>query len=93
MIKTFKCKETKKIFLREPSRKISSAIHRVAYRKLLMLNEALTLNDLCVPPGNKLELLKGDRKDCYSIRINKCWRICFEWINGDQYNVEIVNYH
>ncbi|HVO84554.1 MAG TPA: type II toxin-antitoxin system RelE/ParE family toxin, partial [Syntrophobacteria bacterium] len=58
-----------------------------------MLNRALTLADLRVPPGNRLEMLRGDREDQYSIRINEQWRICFEWRDGDAYNVEIVDYH
>jgi len=65
----------------------------MAFRKLRMLNRALTLADLRVPPGNRLEMLRGDREDQYSIRINEQWRICFEWRDGDAYNVEIVDYH
>jgi proteic killer suppression protein len=65
----------------------------MAFRKLRMLNRALTLADLRVPPGNRLEMLRGDREDQYSIRINEQWRICFEWREGDAYNVEIVDYH
>ncbi|MBN1684657.1 MAG: type II toxin-antitoxin system RelE/ParE family toxin [Gammaproteobacteria bacterium] len=93
MIKTFNCKETKKLFSREVTKKIPFNVRRAAYRKLLILNEALTLNDLRILPGNNLELLKGDRKNLYSIQINKRWRICFEWMNGDKYNVEIADYH
>ena len=65
----------------------------MAFRKLRMLNRALTLADLRVPPGNRLEMLRGDREGQYSIRINEQWRICFEWRDGDAYNVEIVDYH
>lgn len=68
-------------------------IHRTALRKLRMLNQARTLNDLRVPPGNRLEALKGDRHGQYSIRINERWRICFVWEQGDVYEVEIVDYH
>jgi toxin HigB-1 len=69
------------------------AFERVARRKLLYLHQARRLDDLRVPPGNKLELLKGDRAGRYSIRINDQWRICFVWRDGDAYEVEIVDYH
>jgi proteic killer suppression protein len=68
-------------------------IQQVALRKLRMLNRAMTLQDLRVPPANRLEKLSGGRADQYSIRINDQWRICFEWQAGDAYNVEIVDYH
>jgi len=68
-------------------------IQRIALRKLRMLNRAKTLRDLLVPPGNRLEALHGDREGQYSIRINDKWRICFEWQEGDAYNVEILDYH
>jgi toxin HigB-1 len=58
-----------------------------------MLNIALTLDDLCIPPANRLEKLSGDRSGQYSLRVNNQWRICFEWIDGDAYNVEIVDGH
>ncbi len=93
MIKSFKCKETRKIFQREFSKKIPSDLHRIALRKLRMLNRAQLLNDLKVPPGNKLEALKGNRKGQYCIRINDQWRICFLWNNGEIENVEITDYH
>ena len=93
MIRSFKCKETKKIFNRTFSRKFPQDIQRVALRKLRMLNRAKTLKDLIVPPGNRLEALHGDREGQYSIRINDQWRICFELQKGDAYNVEIVDYH
>ena len=69
------------------------AIERPARRKLLYLNQARRLEDLREPPGNKLELLKGDRAGMYSIRINDQWRVCFAWRNGDAHDVEIVDYH
>lgn len=69
------------------------AIERAARRKLLYLHRARTLEDLKAPPGNRLELLRGDRKGQYSIRINDQWRICFAWRDGDAYDVEIVDYH
>ena len=93
MIKTFKSEETKKIFARQRSRKLPQDIQQVAYRKLRMLNNAIDLNDLRIPPANRLEKLKGDRDGQYSIRINDQWRICFDWLNGDALNVEIVDYH
>ena len=65
----------------------------MALRKLRMLNRAATLNDLRVPPANRLEKLKGDRQGQYSIRINDQWRICFKWQDGDAYDVEIIDYH
>ena len=93
MIRSFKCKETEKIFNRTFSRKFPQDIQRVTLRKLRMLNRAKTLKDLSVPPGNRLEALHGDREGQYSIRINDQWRICFELQKGDAYNVEIVDYH
>ena len=96
MIKSFKCKETNKIFNREYAKKLPTNIQRIAFRKLRMLNRAHILNDLKippVPPGNKLELLSGDRSGQYSIRINDQWRICFKWNDQDAFDVEIVDYH
>ena len=93
MIKTFKSKETEKIFARQRSRKLPADIQQTAYRKLRMLNNAFDLNDLRIPPANRLEKLKGDREGQYSIRINDQWRICFDWSNGDAINVEIIDYH
>ncbi len=93
MIKTFKCKETEKIFNRNFSKKFPQNIQRVSLRKLRMINRAEILNDLKVPPANRLEALHGKRKGQYSIRINDQWRICFKWKKGEVYNVEIVDYH
>jgi proteic killer suppression protein len=93
MIKGFKDKEAERLFNREPSRKLAPEIHRLCLRKLRMLNRARTLDDLRVPPGNRLEALKGDRLGQYSIRINDRWRICFVWERGDVYEVETVDYH
>jgi proteic killer suppression protein len=73
--------------------KLPNSIQNTARRKLRMLNNSSRINDLRVPPSNRLELLKGDRKGQYSIRVNDQWRICFEWMEGDCYNVEIVDYH
>lgn len=93
MIRSFKCKETEKIFHRQFVKKFPNDIQRVALRKLRMLNRAKTLRDLLVPPGNRFEALKGIRKGQHSIRINNQWRICFEWHENDARNVEIVDYH
>lgn len=93
MIRSFKCKETEKIFNRYYSKKFPNDIQRVALRKLRMLNRAQALQDLRVPPGNRLEELKGDRKGQCSIRINDQWRICFEWHEDDAFKIEIVDYH
>jgi len=93
MIRIFKCAETEKIFRRQRSRKLPSDIQQVALRKLRMLNRAITLNDIRVPPANHLKKLKGEREGQHSIRINAQWRICFVWLEGDIYDVEIVDYH
>ena len=93
MIRSFKCKETERIFSRRRSRKLPHDIQQAALRKLRMLNRSVTLNDLRVPPANRLEKLKGDRVGQHSIRINEQWRICFEWRDGDAFEVEIVDYH
>jgi toxin HigB-1 len=93
MIRSFRDKETERIFLREPRTKLARPFQRAALRKLLMLHAAVSLNDLLVPPGNRLEKLSGDREGQYSIRINDQWRICFEWVDGDAHKVEIVDYH
>ena len=93
MIRDFKDKETQKVFERKRSRKLPSDIQQVALRKLRMLNRAETLQDLRVPPANRLERLVGDRESQYSIRINDQWRICFLWQDGDALDVEIVDYH
>jgi proteic killer suppression protein len=93
MIKSFRCKETEKLFLRERSSRFSADLHRIALRKLLLLDAAERLEDLGIPPGNRLKRLTGNRQGQYSIRINDQWRICFRWSEGDAYEVEIVDYH
>jgi proteic killer suppression protein len=93
VIKTFKDAETQKIYQRERSRKLPSDIQQVALRKLRMINNAANLNDLRIPPANRLEKLSGDRAGQHSIRINDQWRICFEWRVSDAFNVEITDYH
>ena len=93
MIKSFRCKETKKIFGRRFSKKLPTNIQANARQKLIILDSATAINDLRIPPGYRLEELKDDRKGQHSIRINGQLRICFEWKNGDTFNVEIVDYH
>jgi toxin HigB-1 len=93
MIKSFRDKETEKIFNRQISSKLPQDIQRIARKKLVILDAAVELNDLRTPPGNRLEALKGKRKGQHSIRINAQWRICFEWRDGDAYHAEITDYH
>jgi len=93
MIRSFKDKETEKLFGRIRSAKLPGNIERVALRKLRMLNRAQKLADLRVPPANRLERLSGDRAGQYSIRINDQWRICFRWEAGDAFEVELVDSH
>jgi proteic killer suppression protein len=93
MIKSFKNKETEKVYSREGSSKLPRDIQQVAFRKLRMINNARNLNDLKIPPANRLEKLKGTREGQYSIRINDQWRICFTWQEADAYDVEIADYH
>jgi proteic killer suppression protein len=92
VIRSFRCKETKRLFDRLPSRR-GRSIERVVRRKLEMLNAVTSLADLAVPPSNRLEALKGDRRGQHSIRINDQWRLCFVWRDGDAYDVEVVDYH
>jgi proteic killer suppression protein len=93
MIKSFKDKETEKLFNRHFSKKLPQNLQHLARRKLVMLDAVPELNALRIPPGNRLEALKGDRKDQHSIRINDQWRVCFRWKTGDAYDVEIADYH
>lgn len=93
MIKGFGDKQTEKIWNGNRSKKLPNEIQNVARRKLRMLNNAQEVNDLRIPPANRLEKLKGDLKDFYSIRINNQWRIIFQWKNNDAYDAEIVDYH
>ncbi len=90
MIKSFKNKETEEVYSREGSSKLPQDIQQVALRKLRMIYNARNLNDLRIPPANKL---KGDREGQMSIRINDQWRICFIWRGGDAHEVEIADYH
>ena len=93
MIKSFRDKETEKIFNRYFSNKLPQNIQNIARKKLIILDAVTEIDDLRVPPGNRLEALKGNRKGQHSIRINDQWRICFKWKDGDSYNVEITDYH
>jgi len=93
MIIGFASKETGKVWQGEVSRKLPGDIQQVALRKLFMLDKAQTLDDLRIPPANRLEALKGARKGQHSIRINDQWRICFVWTNSGPDTVEIVDYH
>ncbi len=93
MIKTFRDAETEKVFRRQVSRKLPPTIQQTALRKLRMLNNAAVLEDLRIPPANRLEKLSGNRAGQYSIRINNQWRICFEWRDNNAYDVEITDYH
>lgn len=93
MIKSFRDKETEKLFHREPSRKFPSSIQRTAMRKLWIIDAAIHVSDLRVPPGNHLEILSSKRRGQYSIRINDQWRICFKWRKPHAHDVEIVDYH
>lgn len=93
MIKSFADAETEKVFRRRFSRRLPESIQVTALRKLRMLSNAQSINDLRSPPANRLEKLAADRTGQYSIRINDAWRICFIWRDGDAYAVEIVDYH
>jgi proteic killer suppression protein len=93
MIKSFRDRETERVFERRLSRRLPGDIQRVAYRKLVQLDAANRLETLRVPPGNRLEALSGNRRGQHSIRINDQWRVCFVWREGDAYEVEIADYH
>ena len=93
MIKSFDDKESEKIWNGIRSKKFPNEIQDVVRRKLRMINNAQDVNDLRIPPANKLEKLKGDLQEYYSIRINNQWRIIFKWINNDAYEIRIVDYH
>ena len=93
MIKSFRDKDTEHIWNRDQSKKFSVEIQRTALRKLVVLDGAETLQDLRIPPGNRLEKLTGSRYGQMSIRVNDQWRICFLWKDGNAHEVEIVDYH
>ena len=93
MIMGFRDEESEKVFLRERSRKLPPDVQRIAQRKLVILDAADLLQDLRVPPGNRLESLSGRREGQHSIRVNDRWRICFRWSDSNAYEVEITDYH
>jgi len=93
VIKSFRGKIAGQVFNRERAPRFPEDSYRTALRKLVMVDAAVALQDLRAPPSNRLEKLKGDRAGQYSLRINDQWRICFDWKEGDAYNVEIADYH
>jgi proteic killer suppression protein len=93
MIRSFRDRETERLFRREPVRRLPPEVRRVGLRKLVLLDAAESLEDLRVSPGNRLEKLTRDRAGQHSIRINDQWRVCFRWKEGDAEDVEIVDYH
>ena len=93
MIKSFADKNTEKIWNQQWVISAPREVQRVAFRKLVMINRAIALNDLLIPPGNRLEKLSGDLDGAMSIRINKKYRICYFWLNNDAYDVELTDYH
>ena len=93
MIRGFRDTETERLFRRERGSKLSRPLQRAALRKLLLLDAAESLDDLRVPPGNRLEKLAGDREGQYSIRVNDQYRVCFRWEGSEAHDVEVVDYH
>lgn len=93
MLQSFADRDTERVWQRRQVRKLDRDLQRVALRKLLILDAADALDDLRVPPGNRLEKLRGDRRNSHSIRINQQWRICFRWTSAGPEDVEIVDYH
>ena len=93
MIRSFRDAETERLWYEERSRRIPASLHKAALKKLQILNAAGALSDLALPPGNRLERLKGDREGEHSIRINEQYRVCFEWREGSACRVEITDYH
>ena len=93
MIRSFADGDTERVFQRLACKRFSADLQRIAYRKLTLLDAAESIDDLRIPPGNRLEKLKADRQGQHSIRINDQWRICFHWKEGEAYDVEITDYH
>ena len=93
MIKTYRDRDTEAVAQRRRVGKFPQDVQRRVQRKLMILNNATTINDLRIPPGNRLEVLSGDRRGQHSIRVNEQWRICFVWSEGDAHQVEMVDYH
>jgi proteic killer suppression protein len=93
VIRSFRDRDTERVFRRLPVRRFAPDVQRAAYRKLLILDAATSLDELRLPPGNRLEKLSGDRRGQHSIRVNAQWRVCFRWEGGDAFDVEIADYH
>jgi proteic killer suppression protein len=93
VIQTFSDRDTERLFHREPVRRFPAELQRAMLRKLVLVDAAEQLEDLRVPPGNRLEKLKGDRAGQHSIRVNDQWRICFRWKDGNAFDVAVVDYH
>ena len=93
VLRSFADKDTQRVWRRERTKKLDQNTERAALRKLLMLDAADVLDDLTVPPGNRLEKLRGGRAGQYSVRVNQQWRICFRWSSAGPEDVEIVDYH
>jgi proteic killer suppression protein len=93
VIRSFGDKDTARLFTRERVRRWSTEVQHVALRKLRMLDAATTLHDLRVPPANRLEKFRGDRRGQWSIRVNDQWRLCFRWMDTDTHDVQLVDYH
>jgi proteic killer suppression protein len=93
VVRSFRDRDTERLFRRETPRRIPRAVWRSAMRRLLILDAAERLGDLRTPPGNRLEKLAGKRRGQHSIRINDQWRICFRWSSGDAEDVEVTDYH
>jgi len=93
VLQSFSDKDTERVWQRQRSKRLDPTPRRAALRKLLILDAADQIGDLRIPPGNRLEKLKGDRANTYSIRINDQWRICFRWTNAGPEDIEIVDYH
>jgi proteic killer suppression protein len=93
VLQSFRDKDTERVWQRQRVRRLDEDTRRAALRKLLILDAADAINDLRIPPGNRLEKLKGDRAGGYSIRVNQQWRICFRWTAAGPEDIEIVDYH
>jgi proteic killer suppression protein len=93
MIASFRDKETERLWLSGKSRRLPAVLHRRAFRQLAILNAAMTLDNLRVPPGNQLEALRRDRAGQHSIRVNDQYRVCFVWRDGNAFEVEVADYH
>lgn len=93
MIRSFADRDTERLWAREHVRRFPGDLRRTMLRKLLVLDGAISLEDLRIPPGNRLEKLRGDRSGQYSVRVNDQWRVCFRWVDGNAEDVEIVDYH